>query len=181
MSTSTSTRTGSSAFTLVWVERQWPRSNRPDMIRSSTPVRALAGLVAPSLRIGACANGAPSSGPKAVRLAYFPNFTHAIGLVGVKRRRIQRALGEGNGASGIALYSQVILPAALPAILAWLKQGWAFAWRSLMAGEPIDLIDCYRKRYAPARRTPGRGISLSEQTMLAFRGNLPACPTKGVQ
>ena len=26
-------------------------------------------------------------------------------------------------------------PAALPAIVAGLKQGWAFAWRSLMAGE----------------------------------------------
>jgi NitT/TauT family transport system permease protein len=41
------------------------------------------------------------------------------------------------GATGFALYWQVILPAALPAILAGLKQGWAFAWRSLMAGELI--------------------------------------------
>lgn len=39
------------------------------------------------------------------------------------------------GTRGIALTSQVILPAALPAILNGLKQGWAFAWRSLMAGE----------------------------------------------
>nr|WP_139088744.1 ABC transporter permease [Oscillochloris trichoides] len=39
------------------------------------------------------------------------------------------------GARGLALYTQVILPAALPAVLAGLKQGWAFAWRSLMAGE----------------------------------------------
>lgn len=39
------------------------------------------------------------------------------------------------GARGLALYSQVILPAALPAVLSGLKQGWAFAWRSLMAGE----------------------------------------------
>lgn len=39
------------------------------------------------------------------------------------------------GARGFALYSQVILPAALPAILTGLKQGWTFAWRSLMAGE----------------------------------------------
>ena len=28
-----------------------------------------------------------------------------------------------------------ILPAALPTFVAGLKQGWAFAWRSLMAGE----------------------------------------------
>lgn len=39
------------------------------------------------------------------------------------------------GARGLALYTQVVLPAALPAILGGLKQGWAFAWRSLMAGE----------------------------------------------
>jgi sulfonate transport system permease protein len=39
------------------------------------------------------------------------------------------------GASGIALSAQVILPAAMPAILNGLKQGWTFAWRSLMAGE----------------------------------------------
>ncbi|HET7639987.1 MAG TPA: ABC transporter permease subunit, partial [Ktedonobacteraceae bacterium] len=41
------------------------------------------------------------------------------------------------GSRGVALYTQVILPAALPAILNGLKQGWTFAWRSLMAGELI--------------------------------------------
>lgn len=39
------------------------------------------------------------------------------------------------GARGPAVYTQVVLPAALPAILGGLKQGWSFAWRSLMAGE----------------------------------------------
>lgn len=39
------------------------------------------------------------------------------------------------GTSGLALATQVILPAALPAIVSGLKQGWTFAWRSLMAGE----------------------------------------------
>ncbi|HZU00540.1 MAG TPA: ABC transporter permease [Ktedonobacteraceae bacterium] len=39
------------------------------------------------------------------------------------------------GSRGVALYTQVILPAALPAIISGLKQGWSFAWRSLMAGE----------------------------------------------
>jgi NitT/TauT family transport system permease protein len=43
--------------------------------------------------------------------------------------------GRNLGARGAALYRYVIAPAALPAILAGLKQGWAFAWRSLMAGE----------------------------------------------
>ncbi len=39
------------------------------------------------------------------------------------------------GSHGIALSTQVILPAALPSILTGLKQGWTFAWRSLMAAE----------------------------------------------
>jgi NitT/TauT family transport system permease protein len=39
------------------------------------------------------------------------------------------------GAHGMALSARVVLPAAMPAILNGLKQGWTFAWRSLMAGE----------------------------------------------
>ena len=44
------------------------------------------------------------------------------------------------GARGVRLYGQVILPAALPGVVAGLKQGWAFAWRSLMAGELLVII-----------------------------------------
>ena len=33
-----------------------------------------------------------------------------------------------------------MLPAALPSFLGGLKQGWAFAWRSLMAGELLVII-----------------------------------------
>lgn len=45
--------------------------------------------------------------------------------------------GQVLGARGVAAYRAVILPAALPGFVAGLKQGWAFAWRSLMAGELI--------------------------------------------
>jgi NitT/TauT family transport system permease protein len=48
--------------------------------------------------------------------------------------------GRVLGATGLANYRHVILPAALPASVAGLKQGWAFAWRSLMAGELLVLI-----------------------------------------
>jgi NitT/TauT family transport system permease protein len=48
--------------------------------------------------------------------------------------------GRVLGAKGLASYRYVILPAALPASVAGLKQGWAFAWRSLMAGELLVLI-----------------------------------------
>jgi NitT/TauT family transport system permease protein len=39
------------------------------------------------------------------------------------------------GARGARIYSSVIFPAALPSIVTGMKMGWAFAWRSLMAGE----------------------------------------------
>lgn len=39
------------------------------------------------------------------------------------------------GSSGLHTWLRVILPAALPFIVGGMKQGWAFAWRSLMAAE----------------------------------------------
>ena len=39
--------------------------------------------------------------------------------------------------SRLALYRRIILPAMLPNFVTGLKQGWAFAWRSLMAGEML--------------------------------------------
>jgi sulfonate transport system permease protein len=48
--------------------------------------------------------------------------------------------GRNLGARGLTLYRYVIAPASLPAVVAGLKQGWAFAWRSLMAGELLVII-----------------------------------------
>jgi NitT/TauT family transport system permease protein len=45
--------------------------------------------------------------------------------------RAARTMGAGRW----HLYTGVILPAALPAIISGMKLGWSFAWRSLMAGE----------------------------------------------
>ncbi len=42
------------------------------------------------------------------------------------------------GASGVRLWWHVLLPAALPAFLSGMRQGWAFAWRSLMAAELLS-------------------------------------------
>lgn len=39
------------------------------------------------------------------------------------------------GSKRLHMWLRVILPAALPYIAAGMKQGWAFAWRSLMAAE----------------------------------------------
>lgn len=43
--------------------------------------------------------------------------------------------GRNMGARGSALLWEVVMPAALPSILSGMRQGWSFAWRSLMAGE----------------------------------------------
>jgi NitT/TauT family transport system permease protein len=44
------------------------------------------------------------------------------------------------GAKGWKSFRYVVLPAAFPTYVAGLKQGWAFAWRSLLAGELLVQI-----------------------------------------
>lgn len=39
------------------------------------------------------------------------------------------------GSEGLDKWTRVILPASLPFVVSGMKQGWAFAWRSLMAAE----------------------------------------------
>jgi NitT/TauT family transport system permease protein len=48
--------------------------------------------------------------------------------------------GKVLGLKRVALYRHLILPASLPSFVAGMKQGWAFAWRSLMAGELLVTI-----------------------------------------
>lgn len=48
--------------------------------------------------------------------------------------------GQVLGARGAELYRSVILPAAMPSFVSGLKQGWAFAWRSLVAGELLVIV-----------------------------------------
>jgi NitT/TauT family transport system permease protein len=48
--------------------------------------------------------------------------------------------GRMLGARGLRLWRHVIVPASLPSLVEGLKQGWAFAWRSLMAGELLVVI-----------------------------------------
>ncbi|MFI6576438.1 ABC transporter permease [Nocardiopsis sp. NPDC050513] len=49
--------------------------------------------------------------------------------------------GQVMGLRGIQRYRLLIVPAALPMFVGGLKQGWAFAWRSLMAGELLVIIN----------------------------------------
>jgi len=51
--------------------------------------------------------------------------------------KIYPMAGQNLGASGWKLIIHVLLPASLPHLISGLKQGWAFAWRSLISGEMI--------------------------------------------
>lgn len=51
-----------------------------------------------------------------------------------------RRVGRSMGAKSVSLYRDFVVPAAMPSVVSGLKQGWAFAWRSLMAGELLVVI-----------------------------------------
>lgn len=51
--------------------------------------------------------------------------------------KIYSLAGRNLGANGLKLFFYVLFPASLPFLISGLKQGWAFAWRSLIAGEMI--------------------------------------------
>lgn len=48
-----------------------------------------------------------------------------------------RMVGRNYGLSGLGYVAKVLIPAAFPSILAGLKIGWAFAWRTLIAAELV--------------------------------------------
>lgn len=60
--------------------------------------------------------------------------THA-GFQGVPETL--RMAGRNYGLRGLRYVLQILVPAALPAILSGLKIGWAFAWRTLIAAELV--------------------------------------------
>src|SRR6476659_10002557 len=51
--------------------------------------------------------------------------------------RIYGMAGRNLGARGFQLFWHVLVPASLPFIVSGLKQGWAFAWRSLITAEML--------------------------------------------
>ena len=57
--------------------------------------------------------------------------------------RIYIRAGKMLGAKRLQLYRYVLLPAILPELITGLKQSWAFAWRSLMAGEMLFITASY--------------------------------------
>jgi NitT/TauT family transport system permease protein len=45
--------------------------------------------------------------------------------------------GQNYGLTGVRYVIAILIPAAFPSILAGLKIGWAFAWRTLIAAELV--------------------------------------------
>ena len=48
-----------------------------------------------------------------------------------------RMVGRNYGLKGFRYIGKILIPAAFPSILAGLKIGWAFAWRTLIAAELV--------------------------------------------
>lgn len=48
-----------------------------------------------------------------------------------------RMAGRNYGLRGLALVTQILVPAAFPSIVSGLKIGWAFGWRTLIAAELV--------------------------------------------
>ena len=63
--------------------------------------------------------------------------------------------GRVLGARRFSAFRNVVLPAALPSFVGGLKQGWAFAWRSLLAGELLVLI--------PGKLSLGQQLDVNRQ------------------
>jgi NitT/TauT family transport system permease protein len=68
--------------------------------------------------------------------------------------------GTAMGATGVARFRHVVLPASMPSFVGGLKQGWAFAWRSLMAGELLVTLGVFSvgfllQQYRSVNDTPG--------------------------
>lgn len=71
-------------------------------------------------------------------------------------RQLLRA-GRVLGARGVDWYRLIVLPASLPSFIGGMKQAWAFAWRSLMAGELLVII----------AQQPSLGVQLQFQRELS--------------
>ena len=81
-------------------------------------------------------------------------------------------LGQVLGARGPSLYRHIVVPAMLPSYVSGLNQGWAFAWRSLMAGELLVMGVAGQLGLGnllnAARSSPTQGMAKIEAVMLAI-------------
>jgi NitT/TauT family transport system permease protein len=83
--------------------------------------------------------------------------------------------GRTMGARGVGLFRHVVLPGSMPSFVSGIKQGWAFAWRSLMAGELIVIIASSRsigERLENARQFTDAPVLISYMLVILVIGIL---------
>jgi len=71
------------------------------------------------------------------------------------------------------LFRHVVLPASMPSFVGGIKQGWAFAWRSLMAGELIVIVANSRsigERMENARQFTNTPVLISYMVVILVIG-----------
>lgn len=79
--------------------------------------------------------------------------------------RSLRMAARGYGLRGMPYVLQILLPAALPAILSGLKAGWGLAWRTLLAAELV--VGAFAGEGGPGWSLLRNGHELSTDRVLA--------------
>lgn len=83
--------------------------------------------------------------------------------------RAAQVMGTGNG---LRLFSQVMVPAALPHLITGLRVAWAFAWRALVAGELIAKGAGLGQLLQDGRNLGDTALMLSIVIIIAVLGTL---------
>jgi NitT/TauT family transport system permease protein len=86
--------------------------------------------------------------------------------------RILTMAGRNLGAKGPQMFWHVLLPASLPYLVDGLRQGWAFAWRSLITGEMIYISLGLGQLLMAGRDNEDINLVVAVMILIAFLGYL---------
>jgi NitT/TauT family transport system permease protein len=124
---------GASVLTILAVSNRWGLELLSTLTAMFNPLPAVALLPIALLWFGL---GTPSLIFVIIHSVLWP--VALSGLTGFRAvPPTLRMAGRNLGLSGLSYVSQILIPSAFPSILAGLKIGWAFAWRTLIAAELV--------------------------------------------
>jgi NitT/TauT family transport system permease protein len=81
-----------------------------------------------------------------------------------------RTAGRTLGASGLALYLRVLLPASLPNLTSALRTAWSFAWRALIGAELLASSGGLGKMLETGRNTSSIALVMTTILLIGFLG-----------
>ena len=84
--------------------------------------------------------------------------------------KIYSMAGRNLGARKWKLFYNVMLPASMPYIVTGLKQGWAFAWRSLFAGEMLTVTLVLGQQLNAGRDTNDMNLVIAVMILIVAIG-----------